>query len=58
MMLKTFNVEFTYLEMDKDYGMDDFVINVPKWHRSFPAIFKGEEFVGGFTELKKTIFQD
>lgn len=56
-LLKTFNIEFEYLELDKDFILGEFIQAVPSWHRSFPAIFKDDTFVGGFTELKKTIFK-
>lgn len=67
-MLKTFEVEYSYQKLDKDFTKDFFLEVVPKHHTTFPAIFKLEEdintlshlhghnFVGGFTELKKVIF--
>lgn len=46
---------FSYekLVLDEDFDIIEFFDIVPKGTRSFPAIFKGEEFVGGFDSLKK-----
>ena len=65
-LLKTFNIEFEYYELDTHFSLEVFKDIVLEYHRSFPAIFVGEKglisdedtFIGGFTELKKTVFQD
>ena len=64
-LLKTFNIPFVYAELDKEFTLEEFKKMIPSYHNSFPAIYKGETwdvhpddtFVGGFTELKKTVFK-
>jgi glutaredoxin len=54
--LKTFNIPFEYKTLDKDYSKEDFLEVVPNGHNTFPAIFEGENFLGGFSEFKSSYF--
>lgn len=54
--LKTFGIEFKYLKLEDDYSKEDFLKVVPEGHNTFPAIFDGEDFIGGFSEFKSYKF--
>lgn len=54
--LMTFDINFKYLQLGEDYTKEDLVGKLPPEHKTFPAIFEGEEFIGGFTEFKKRYF--
>lgn len=53
--LMTFNKNYTYKLLGKDYTKAEFLNLVPEGHNTFPAIFEGDTFIGGFSEFKPRI---
>lgn len=46
--------EVEYLVLGQDFELSDFVAVAPSGFRSFPLIFKDDQYVGSFADLQKT----
>lgn len=53
-LMKSHNLEFTYLPLEKWPDARDFIVRVYR-HRTVPCIFLGDEFVGGYSELNRKL---
>lgn len=47
-------VEFEVKKLGKDFSRDELLTLAPNT-RSFPVVFKGEEFIGGLEQLKNNL---
>lgn len=54
MLLDLKGVQYKILTLGDDFTREELLEKVPT-ARSFPIIFRGEEYVGGLTDLKKVI---
>lgn len=55
--LKTFELPYEEFKMEWDFTKEDFIDKFQKYnHRTFPAIYKDDVFIGGWEEFKKNIF--
>lgn len=54
-LLESKNIDFEYKVLNKDFTILELYNNVPKSCRSFPAIVKDGEYIGGLKELKNTL---
>lgn len=52
MLLDMEKLPFKYLTLNKEYTLQDMFANIPKTHKSFPAILKDGKYLGGLAELK------
>ena len=52
MLLEMEKVDFKYLTLNKEYTLQDMFTNIPKTHKSFPAIVKDGKYLGGLADLK------
>lgn len=48
-------VEFVYKALGLDYNLEELLELIPKEHRTFPVVFNGEAFLGGYKELEQQI---
>lgn len=53
-LLETKGIEYEERKIGENYTIEDLLKVVPN-ARTVPQIFLGEEYVGGFTELKKKL---
>jgi glutaredoxin 3 len=53
-LLETKGIEYEERKIGENYTIEDLLKVVPT-ARTVPQIFLGEEYVGGFTELKKKL---
>ena len=53
-LLKMKGIEYEERNINQGYDREDLLAAVPN-ARTVPQIFLGEEYVGGFTELKKKL---
>ena len=53
-LLKLKGIEYEERNINQGYDREDLLAAVPN-ARTVPQIFLGEEYVGGFTELKKKL---
>ena len=52
MLLEMEKLPFKYLTLNKEYTLQDMFTNIPKTHKSFPAIVKDGKYLGGLADLK------
>lgn len=48
-------VEYEYKSLGKDYSIVEFYTDVPRSHKSFPAILVDGKYLGGLIELKEVL---
>lgn len=48
-------VEHGYQTLGKDYSIVEFYTDVPRSHKSFPAILVDGKYLGGLVELKEVL---
>lgn len=58
-ILKAKKIEFIEQQLDKDYVVEDLVLWFDTQNivlpRTFPVVFKGNEFIGGLAEVRNKI---
>lgn len=48
-------LDYTYQSLGKDFSIVDFYTDVPRSHKSFPAILIDGKYIGGLVELKEVL---
>ena len=48
-------IDYTYQLLGKDFSIVEFYSDVPRSHRSFPAILIDGKYIGGLVELKEVL---
>lgn len=55
MLLEMEQLPFKYLTLNVDYTLQDMFLQIPRNHKSFPAILKNGQYLGGLAELKNDL---
>ncbi|CAL9971673.1 ribonucleoside diphosphate reductase small subuni t [Vibrio phage D528] len=50
-LLDGLGIKYRYLQLDQDFDREEFLNVVEGDHKTFPAVFRGVEFIGGYDNL-------
>ena len=51
-LLESLGLDYQYLSLGEDFTLPELFSLTPTPPRSFPQVFKGDDYVGGLKELK------
>ena len=54
-LLETKGLDYEYALLGLNYSLEEFYSDVPRSHKSFPAILIDGKYIGGLVELKEIL---